>query len=562
MSENNELAALVQSNPVPLIRHFAETNGKALKKQILNQEDGKNTFFISMIKMYPDKETQKDILKLCLEYGYNLTTSTLSFTNSSWSYLKKLDKKAPDYIIAWDSANDVFTSILTQTLGKEKILSLESQGYPLLQRAYKNKRYETIKVLEDMGVGNNTELYKENEILKISEESADTLSFYWDRKKSSNLSEESFNSTKKYLKKHMDRITTIDGSDDKYNIENIKTYLEKEMPKWSVDKQEELVAETVVCKSSKIFNYAVKLMKKAVKNYSPEHIPAWIKLSEASNHSFIKKFIDEAIPLDSKFNEISYLDSLAKVLNRMKYSGKNSGRYLRSSENSKMKAIIEKVNEIQDQDFWISANPSDNNHPWFHTACKSTLLIDVFGKEWLSLHPKEMNFYRDNKVYYPLARFNGLMPASEGFKWNEVSVNSNTNILRDFLQKTWLYKDETNKTCIEYYLENNSFAFSLNDKLNDDISYFISYSKDLFNYEIRFKLFNHLMDKQDIESKTFKVLFNSLKDDPDMDWKNYKIKNEEKIKKNNPDLFIEIMKLRLEQLIPIVDKPMIKAKKI
>jgi hypothetical protein len=555
MSENKELSALVQSNPIPLIRHFAETNPKALKEQILTQEEGKKTFFISLISAYSAKETQSDILKLCLEYDYDLTTATRGVSANSWNYNQKLEKKVPDYIVAWDYAGDKFISELTQTLGKEKILDLESQGYPLLQRAYKNQRYETIKILEDMGVGQRVELYKPDEILKVCEDNAETLSFYWSRRKSSELSPEAFDSAKKYLNKKMQSIHTASGSGDSYSVDDVKKYLDTEIPKWPAAQQEELIAETVKCINPQIFNTAIKAAKKLVKDYNPQHIPAWINLNIAKSHKFFHHFVDKATPLDSTFNGVSYLENMASYLKDAKYSGTHSIRSAtRGTEHAKMQGIIDKVAKIHNQDFWLSANPNDNNHPWFHTACKSSSMAYVFSSDFLNVHPQQMNFYRDQQVDYPLVKFSGQMPQSNGLKWNEVFTRANEDVLKDFLNKTWLYKDETDTTCIEHFMKKYPYAFGNNNhsQLDKDMSIFMSYSKNLFSFDIKLKMFNTLLSQSAFETKTFQAVFNQLKNAPEMNWKNFKLEPEveKRVERDFPAMIPELRKIALEQMLP------------
>lgn len=553
MSENKELSAILQSNPIPLIRHFGETNPNALKEQILTQEDDKKTFFISLISAYPVKETQSDILKLCLEYNYDLTTATKGTSYSSWLFCKKIPAKVPDYIQAWDHAGDKFISELTQALGKEKVLELEAQGYALLQRAYKNQRHETVKTLEDMGVGQRLELYKPNEILKICEENAETLSFYWSRRKSSELSPEAFDSAKKFLTKKMQSIYTASGVSDSYAVNDVKSYLSTEVSKWPAAQQEELIAETVKCINPQVFNHAIKAAKKLVKDYAPEHVPAWLHLNVAKSHKFFHHFVDQATPLDAHFNGVSYLENMATYLKEAKYSGTQSIRgTTRGTDHAKMKSIIEKVAKIHNQDFWLSTNPSDNNHPWFHTACQSSDISFVFSSDFLNVHPKQMNFYRDKQIDYPLVKFSSHMPISTGLKWNEVLTRANEDVLKDFLSKTWLYKDETNTTCIEHFLKTRKYNFSYNTDLDKDMSIFISYSKNLFSYDLKLKIFNELLNQSSFKSKTFQAVFNQLKDDPEMNWKNFKLEAsvEERVERDFPQMIPELRKIALEQMLP------------
>lgn len=562
MNKNNELSSILDRNPVPLLKHFAITDSGALKEQILLAQDGKETFFISMIGIYRVENTQRDILKLCIEYGYDIKIATEPISYF-WQSSKMKINKCSDYLLAWEIVSDKLLSELTTLCGKDYLLSLEDQGVPLLEKAYSRKKFETIKVLDRMGVGKRPEYNNEDKLLKIAESDEATLKFYWGNKNPS--SEDAFKSMRFFIGKKISVITTSDGVSDKHNVEDLKNLLKNELPKFNKEQQEQIIADTVTCINSKIYTYALSVIKITPVSYMPKTSPAWINLDKAKSYHFLHHFIDKKTPLDSYSpdGQTSYLSNLCKHLEALNYSGVKS--YGSRNERKKTQSISDKLEKLMLGDFWLSKDPK-THHPWFHTACTNNKILKKFANNWLAISCDKLNVYKDDKEVYPAVIFSNPIENKENLIWNKSNSMSHDNkkIMKEVLQKTWLYKDENSITCIEHAIKNYPYLIESNDVLDKKLSDFLVFEETskLFPYELKTLIFKNLFSHESFKSHTFNILFDNLKTDNEM-WKNFTIdKNmENKLERDYPNLLIQLRHLTYEHLLKD-DKDVIKKNKL
>ena len=562
MSKNNELSSILDRNPVPLLKHFALTNSENLKEQILLTQENKESFFISMVGIYRDDNAQRDILNLCIDYGYDIKTATQSTSQYWYGSKMKIDKYS-DYLLAWESVSDKLLSELTTLCGKDYLLMLEDQGVPLLEKAYSRKRFETIKVLNSMGIGKRPEYNKEDKLLKIAESDEITLKFYWENK--NNSTEDAFKSMRNFIGKKINVITTANGISDKYNVETLKNLLKEELPKLNKEQQEQIIADTVTCINSKIYTYALGIVKSGPITYKPKTIPAWINLDQAKSYHFLHYFIDRKTPLDtySPDGKTSYLSKLCEHLEALNYSGVKT--YGSNNERKKTQAIFDKLQKIMLGDFWLSKNPK-TNHPWFHTACTNNKILRKFSNNWLAISCDKLNVYKTNKDVYAEVVFSNSVENKENLIWdkNNSMSHDNQEIMKKVLQNTWLYKDESNTTCLEHALKNYPYLIESNDVLDKRLSEFLVFeaTSNLFSYELKSLIFKDLFSHNSFNSHIFDVLFNSLKNDTKM-WEDFKIdKNmENKLERDNPQLLIELRHLTYHHLLKD-DKDGVKKHKI
>lgn len=538
---NNELDNLIQDNPVPLLRHFALTNKQALKKQILHTEEGKSTFFLSLFLKHKPS-TQKDILELCLEYGYSLNTRTQIEKNSYSAFYNKL---IPDYLHLWNhQVEDNLLSEITQLYGKDNILKLEEE-FPILKQAYIGQKFKTIRVLESFGVGEHQELYKPNEILEIAQRDAQTLSFYWENKKNP---EGHFNSVKEYFIKALDKFSTSNGDTDSYHLEATNKYIEKEIKSLSLEQTEELIALSATCINLKPYNHLIKSLGKTIRGYQSKTTPVWKYLDKAKNYQFLHKLLDAKTPFESQTSDgISYLGSMAKFLAHHHYTGEIKKSY--ESDYKKSNSIYKKMESVIDQDFWLTLNPQDNNHPWFHTACNNKNLFSAFSKNWLNIAPEKLNYYNKSKKKYELASYNPLEKLDDLY-WGQ---SDKKEVIKDLLAKTWLYKDETNKSCIEQALDIDGNLF-YNEKVCTQFISFMKHASDRFPFEAKEKILYCLLDRRYGNNKELTMLvLDSLQGSKQMNWN--KLLQEEFFTYSQNESFLPLIKNiqlqhTLEQKLP------------
>lgn len=527
---SKEIQGVLKNNPIPMLRKIGLLDPEAMRQQVCHRSRKENSFYISMIKAYESPEIRSEILQFCLDYGYDPKEEiTILESTNQYNFVKLTkDSVGNDYLLAWGILGDINLEELSRYCGKIFIQETEKKGNFLLESAYLRFFSQTIKVLDEFDINDENHSGK-NDILALAEKSKQTLDIYWELKKNKNPNLDSYGSVKNYLSSLIQNNNSKNGYGSKYQTNNIKEYLSSELLKQTPENQEELISMTVMCAGVQPFNHALKLKKTNIKEYKPKKFPIWLNLGDATSQDFLYSFIKEKTPVDSydKETDIYYLEAMSEYLSSIYYvdGGRNSSS---GAERAKKEKILNELQSIKTYSFLLQENPnSKNKEPWFNTLCKEQNFVKVFYKTWLNVSLEKLK------------------------------KEDNILTLKEMLDRTWFYKDETGNYSFEHAIKNNSSI------LNEDLAFFANYfEKDEYNtlisFDAKLKLFktfvNHVWS---IENFTeFSKVFESIATNTEMIWKNFSLEEdlENKLKRNAPEILIKIKHYKLEESLLENDK--------
>lgn len=468
-SFSQEIQGLTKNNPLPMLRKVAQLAPESMKQEVNIIKEGENSFFIKMLSnTRGEPEMQKQIIDFCKEQGYSFLTQTPKRT-SAWPTLQ--NQPISDYLRAWESLSDTSLAYLTHLCGKEYLLQLEKQEVPLIAACYSKKLFKTLEILYEFGLDDNKHKGKIS-ILELAKQNKENLDFYWKIKNKKDQNVDAFESKKDYFVKLLEYIRHVNSVDERYNINSITQFLDEELLKFKPQQQEQLIHECIQRPNLTPFKHALKLLGKTSKSYEPQTIPLWKSLGEKTNQDFFYILLDRKTPLDSQQGEDYYLQHIVTFLQGIRYDDSRNSYHSKRSEKARNQSIFERLEKLQDYDFWLTPNKNDNNHPWFYTACKIPGLINRFPNSWFNINPDKFNVYKseNQKKAYPGAIYEEKFVSSlENPVWEkgivglgaDILIPNNQEIMKELMKRTWFYKDEKGKYAFEYYMEKSSLSEKL-----------------------------------------------------------------------------------------------------
>lgn len=608
----NELLALAQNNPLPVLQLLSKLDPISVREQVCSTDPH---FFFETIAHYHDGNAE--LTRFCLQNGYNpkqqYTKKVDSWTNTGVVGVDKIgEENYSDYLHAWKGHHDKIIYELTLHVGKDYIRQLDAMGVPLLLKAYEKNFPETVKLLTQWGlnpeepkalaregfnlqeaIGDKTNMQQLYFSLKNSEKSNQA-----DESKQPLVDEVQFKHVYDWIHKQIFKLQSQYGNDKYQNnqlIENLKINL----PTLNREQQEKIVAETLTSNNTTLYKKALEIIGEKIKSYQPQFVQPWSYLPQSPSHQFVKLFLEKNVPLDSydAANKISYVEALSEKLKAWGYRDEAKYESFSKQVQEKMKGGVQRLLlQNKDADFWLMSNPQDDNQPWFLTACKSKAILSVFAKgNWLFTHVEKLKTYMDDetqriiknreleqwpdasKINYHQSLF--LKPVQfttnyqsdlhlrvvniPGNVQGAVEFESNSAIEMDYLRRTWLFKDKTNRYAIEYALKNSEDLslslnfFTKNSLIDNTFSSLIKQDmiQPLFTQEEKTVLFTSILnrafvkyfDEKWVDNKTFPALLENIKACQDFDWNLIDISLLSKYKEDAPELVSELAYLKMNQ---------------
>lgn len=198
---SKEITDLLQDDNFEVLKLLSQYNPERFKEDVHSVTEKGNSFFILFTSQNNKLEYVKKLLELCESFGYDFTEKKKPnheddiyklidphHKKDSYNYGKSypLNNKNPEFTPEYITAfayigKDETFAFLTEKMGKEKMLQLEKDGWPVLEYAYRKNFYKTIRLLCEYGF-NYEQTPSGTTILSIAENEPKLLDLYWEIK--------------------------------------------------------------------------------------------------------------------------------------------------------------------------------------------------------------------------------------------------------------------------------------------------------------------------------------------------------------------------------------------
>jgi len=567
---SKEIDDLFNGNNFEVLKILSQYNPDIFKDNVHSLSDKGYSFFIKLISKSSDVDYVKNILELCESFGYNFVETKRNYheddsykllhpknTKNSYNYgfpdvsNKRNPEFTPEYIFAFSHADsDGVIHFLTEKMGKEKMLELEKNGWPILEYAYRKNYFKTIKLLSDYGFDYDNPPSGVN-ILDIAKDDLKLIDLFWKIKneKEDNNSEfmtdgqftQFYNLFEKNIKSINTKKDYISESIIK-NIDEKKDFLSK-------DHKEKLLIKSLLSPDDRAFKHLVKLLKYKQKSEEINNI-ILKNLDNVARHDILYWLIEDNTYLfkkiESESNEkpIYGIDKIVNKLSKMDVS------LLTNYTSNKNKQIIN--NSFTERFKLIFKNDSlllkelDNGVTLF-----DKIVINDSSKgnlfKFLNISPKK-SIDSSNSLLKNLS-----LEQFEQIKSGNTELTSEQKLeIRDLLSKTWLKKDSDGKTnldkCGIYYIAHTDTFLFDSIFMEDNTIYSNDMKMSFFNKLVEQHAGSYIFSKSpqtwvknSDETGTYKLLKNLyfiLSKDPETKWSNLEL-SEKAIKdlRNNEFLF-------------------------
>lgn len=585
---STEVNALLSGNNLEVLKLLAKYEPEQFKSNLSQYSQEGNSFFVSFFKKNDQIEYVKGMLELCESFGYSFADGQRNYMDednnrfyksgyysSNGSNVPKNNKnpqQTPEYVLALAYARtDETFAFLTEKVGKQKVLQMEKEGWPIIEYAYKKNFSKTIELLYDYGLDyENTP--SGVSILSIIDKNQPMVDLYWKMKDKREQKEDEKMSEGQFLhffKTIDDNIKRISSKQD-YTTQNTIELIQQKKDILSKEQKEKLLIKSLECIDLVIYKSLVKMLgyrqnSNEVKDLVLPH------LGEIKNHNMLYFVVEEKEYLfkkvdkflikknDNKTNELSDsvnnlygIDILATKLEKL---GINPNEKHQHNRNKSFvnRAFLDRFTKIFDEEK-IFFEKFDNGLTLFEKI--ATLKTNIKSNDLLSflnIKPRASN-EKDKSLLDTLDE-STFREIKDGNK--EFSEEQKTQI-RDFLEKTWFSKDESGLTLISKmsFSSVSSHDFWIfNEKLLKE--------KDLFKNEEKLKMLELLVEDKaknswqnkifkDVSSwsqperndyadiKLLKNLYLILKDDNKTNWLDFKLSNNSLMELENSEFLFEL----------------------
>jgi len=577
---SKELENLLSNDKLGVFTLLSKYQPEIFKKDV-NELSGKGlTFFNSFAQDSSEFESTKGLLELCENFGYDLKKEYSEFSNFSKKdnnktqiSNKKNPKFIPEVMILLDNfsmslSSDKIMSYIINKLGKEYILKLEHEGWPILELAYDKKLLSTITTLTDMGLS-YVNPPSEKSILSIAERNPVVLDLYWKMVNNKNniiskyMSESQF---EHFYKKIQTELRYI-SSNKHYRAKNMANFIVEKKDFLSLEQKNSLLNLSFVSKDLRPYKALLKIMN--LKQKSEEVRDIILKnLDKVKNHELIYLLLEDDKYMFKLVNK--------KLVEVFKKDGSSSIKHIKEKDTYGIDKIINALVRLGIQPFdKYSKNPEASINRGFKSRLEkifnSSETFTLFKKfengltffEKLAEMKIGINEFISILDISPIAKkgsengYKNLFTTITDSDWQNINngqqeINSVQKAeIKEILNKTWLAKNcfglnvleslDVNARLIDessLWLFNPRFIF---DKSQDEIYtkeqkeflfyYFINkYSSNAFEkhiftniskwHDFDIDLYVNNKDSRKNWINTIKGLYKSFLSDKNTDWEN------------------------------------------
>lgn len=581
---STEINNLLNDDNFQVLKLLSQYSPEKFKKDVHEESADGNSFFVSFFAKNNELDYVSNLLDLCESFEYDFTSrqreyrdediyklvrsdylsnDIMSYRNSKIPKNNKSPQSIPEYMIAFAYAkSDETFSFLTQKMGKEKMLQLEKDGWPVLEYAYRKKFSKTIEVLSNYEL-NYDKTPSGVSILSIVQNNQPMIDLYWKIKNEREQNNGGFMTDAQFqhFYKIIEENIKVVASKKDYVSENTIKLIQDKKDVLSKEQKESLLIKSISCVSLNIYKSIIKTMGykqngKEVKDIIFPH------LRDIRNHEFLyflvedknylfktveKKFVK--VELEDKshilkvdpLNNIYGVDVLAQKLSSLGISPSEK-RYFNKSNGLINRAFFERLNALFYKDESIFLEKFDNGLTLFEKIATLQLNPSSNGLlPFLNISPR-VSSEKENSILNTIdeVNFNKIKNEDKSF------TDEQKYQIREFLEKTWLSKNENGQMLIERVsfgsvINSDFWAFSKvliseegiytnDEKLKMLESLVERKSKSSFDNKI-FKDIKAWEEPQNqrtdsSEIKLLKNLYLSIKEDDKTKWLNLKLSDE------------------------------------
>jgi hypothetical protein len=289
-----EIDGMLKDNHVQVLKLLSQLNPEQFKQNVQSLSTEGLSLFNSF---YPKNYGQKyvlDLLELCQQYGYSLMDSKKEYDNNFNIKNKNNPKLIPEVIVALsNSRHDDSINVIVEKIGKENILKLEQEGWPILECCYRKGFVKTIQVLSDFGC--NTEVSPSgNKLLQIAENNQKTVDLYWAIKNKKESLQTNFMTDEQFGHFHkvfVDKCKHIHNKKDGHT-ESILNWVIQKKEVLNKEQKEKLLIESMGAVDLRLFKGILKLLN--IKQNSKELKDLiFPELERIKHHELLYPFLED-----------------------------------------------------------------------------------------------------------------------------------------------------------------------------------------------------------------------------------------------------------------------------
>jgi hypothetical protein len=567
---SKEVDGMLKGNYLEIIKLLADFNPEKFKKDVNSISEIGNSFFSSLYIGGYSKENISEILDLCESFGYSLKSELIPYKKNNEMLNKNEPKLIPEYVAIMNATRSTYGTTdseafayLTERMGKDYLLELEKNGWPILECAYRKKLIKTIGVLNDFGLS-----YEKNpnnvDLLQIAEGDQRAVDMYWrERNKRLNNKDEEFMTKEEFyhfIKIFKSSIQRIDKKKD-YGTEKIIESILNKVDVLSKEQREQILVSSIACPDLSLYKSIIKMLK--LKS-DDEKIKKLIvtELDSVKNHELLYPFMakEENFLMRSEKTGVYAFQKLIPVMMNLNIKFELKNIYRNNKEAMMSRASFGRVMGLIEKPGFIFKNIEEDKNLFEKIAETNFGLMHYI--EVLNISPKTHKNY-----------FNNLTLTDwDSYKSSNTDLNSDQRKeIRYILDQTWLKKDSEGVSVVDKTFKKNNTKVNISFFWAFDVRFFQDSSeKCIFSTSEREKLISNLINEkgsfrdrfQDISSwtkvdgvkneydgevKLIKALYNNLKEDPNTNWKNIVLSEDVERSLKNTEFMFELNARKLSQ---------------
>jgi hypothetical protein len=279
---SKEISNLIKGDNLEVLKVLSQYNPERFKQDVHSVTEKGNSFFILFSSKNNELEYVKGLLELCESFGYDFREKKRPHHEddvyklidphhhkNSYNYGKSypLNNKNPEFTPEYITAfayirNDETFAFLTEKMGKEKMLQLEKDGWPVLEYAYRKNFTKTIRLLCDYGF-NYEQTSSGVTILSLAENDPKLLDLYWEikNKKENNnvtvMSDKQFFDFSNLFQKHIKEVT----SKKSYQADQAIRLIDERKDTLTKEQKEKLLIISLPAADDRVFKSLSKMLQ-------------------------------------------------------------------------------------------------------------------------------------------------------------------------------------------------------------------------------------------------------------------------------------------------------------
>jgi hypothetical protein len=574
---STEINGLLKDDNFEVLKLLSQYNPEQFRKDVNEVSEEGNSFFVSLVNKNNQLSYVKKLLELCELFDYDFSNRQRAYKEEDIYKLMRSDYNSiynssyngsnvpmnknnpqviPEYMIAFAYVRqDETFAFLTEKMGKEKMLQLEKDGWPILEHAYRKGFTKTISLLCEYGFDYDKTPSGVN-ILSITTNQK-LIDLYWDikntkeKKDTGVMNDEQFQHFFKTISEDIGKVY----SKKDFRSESIIKLLEEKKNVLSKEQKETLLVKSLSCLDLSIYKHIIKSLgyKQNGKEVKDILLP---NLDKTTHHellyfiiedkNYLFKEVKKDAPItelkDEPLNEVYGLDVFSQRLSMLGIdpSDKVSGRRKQGMIN---RAFFDRCYSCFCKDETIFFEKFSNGLTLFEKMALVTSSVNSGGEIYSNNFLPFLNI----KPRVSTEKEISLLNTIDEIGFNDIQngikkfTTEQKEQIRDFLEKTWLSRDKDGKMLIERasvsVVADNNLWILCPTVVNEEGIYTNGERMEMFQSLVEKKskstwdrkmfqdlsLWKENQSNDGSDRKLLKNLYRLLKDDPETKWTDLKL---------------------------------------